>query len=195
MTKQSLTSSPNPHQKVQCLNKEMLAARWGSVASKAESTEAKNWPLHVKHTGRLDWKALDAMIHPTLREAWQKHAQYFAITSALLGSEFNIDSSASLEEGDIEELIAKKYVEKASRVRGTVRVFWVAELLKKRRRLVTHPREQNELPFQREPNLFPSDAEVFGGGTAATAACIDMTAFFNQFSLPEYLRDFFCFRT
>jgi hypothetical protein len=177
----------------------MITSRWGTTSKRDPlASDARTWPLHVKLTGRLDWSKLDNMIHPSLKEVWCKHAQYFAVTSALLGTTFSVDSSpADLEIGDIEQLTAMKYVEKIAhtQVKGTVRVFWVAEILKRRRRLVTHPKEQNELPFQKEPSLFPSDEEVFDIHKAPTAACVDMKAFFNQFELPTYLRDYFCFRT
>lgn len=179
------------------LTREMITARWPKKHH-TQDPEALSWPLHVKQTSRLSWDKLDELIHPTLRAAWNRHAKYFSVTSALLGNCFPIDErEADTAPGDTDSLLQHRYIERThrSQVRGTVRVFWVPEPQKKRRRLVTHPVEQNNLPIETEVDLFPSDEEILAGGLKPVAANIDMVAFFNQFELPEYLRDYFCFKS
>ena len=191
-----LYTNPTASSSHQQLTREMITARW-SRSSKLEAAEARGWPLHVKKTDRLDWKKLTKSVHSSLLEKWELHSKYFTVLSAMMGESFVIDETeADLEPGDIEELLRCMYVEPVDGkyVRGTVRVFWVAEMLKKRRRLVTHPRQQNDLPFQKEPDIFPKDSEIFDIENKEVAACIDMRAFFNQFELPSMLRNFFCFK-
>ena len=129
-------------------------------------------------------------MHPSLREHWDRHARIFTVRSALKGSSFPIETApADVEPGDLKELVSKRYIEKTcrSRVKGTVRVVWVPEAAKRRRRLVTHPKWQNELPFVAGPDRFARDDEVFAHVREESAACVDMRAFFNQFELIEEL--------
>jgi hypothetical protein len=175
----------------------MLTRRWNR-RHEARTPEQLGWPLHVKHTSRLNWDQLEQHVHPSLREAWARHAAFFSLQSTLIGTNFPIETFPSdLQPGDLGELITKRYIEQTERhrVRGTVRVFWVAEPNKRRRRLVTHPFFQNDMvPFHKEPDLFPTDDDLLEPVGEPAAACVDMRAFFNQFALPEHLRDFFAFQ-
>jgi hypothetical protein len=163
------------------------------------------YPVHIKAVGHIPMEKADQAIHELYRPMWSESWSIIIMEAPGILEEAMAkphivkrlsEAESHLELCDIDVLLKAKVIEPITeeRVLGTVRVFFVVELEKKRRRLITEP-HTNALELSR-----PLEAMLDLCGSAFITDCAadggiqdDFPWFYGQFELPEHARNWYCF--
>ena len=167
------------------------------VCPKTKRSKNPNWPLHIKHVGRLDWEHIDKYISREHITSWREIHRCFT-DDAFLEAHMPTPTApppCTLTEDDVTALLAHGIIEPSTRdtAKGWCNVFTVDEPSKRRRRLICEPIMNEVL---REVGVCELCTDV--GASVVEfqfAAQIDFPWYYGQFPLQESARDWYSFET
>lgn len=167
-----------------------------SSAAVATADDLEKYPIHLKHSSRLDWDEAEKVIVGEWKASWDWARK--CLTDVELLSRFSPPTckprTAALAQKDIGELLEKNIIELCtSTPRNTCNVFTVVEILKSRRRMIIEPIINDFLLYAGEL-AYPTLTDILRHTmTTPGAIVIDFASYFNHFPIPPAAREYFVF--
>ena len=181
------------------LMEEHITNKW-RVKTVEMSAEERLWPLHTKNVEQLKIEQLRAILPQHLLEKFDLNYILYSEKTPLVQHTFSLEHTVDLSADDIAQLLDNNLIEPTvlSEVKGVVNTFTRAERRKSRRRWIVWCLQQNEcFPVEEEQRVsLKSVNEMFENSQRfSKAVCIDMKAFYHQFTMSVVARQYHCFRT
>ena len=169
---------------------------------RGDDEAAAAYPLHIKDTTRVDWKAVSELARGGPLESHIRNAEAWCTTATFYGGPVTDDPldvpRASFNDEQLRALLAaNKIVAYNGPVHGYVMAFTVAQHTKKRLRVIAEPdlnrRCDKEQAYQvHYPSRLERRARAVG---ARFSAELDFSAYFDQFDLSPAVQGYFVLRS